>query len=90
MMFSYSEGTKMREQRDFPELPSELQLAREIALKAASDIATQAEFASLDAGKSGTLQDAAKRFGAIIHYAERALQALERVNERRSTPNSVQ
>ena len=70
--------------KDQPQgMPTELQIAQDIALKAASDIAIQAEFASVDAAKPASLQEAAKRFDAILHYAERALQALERVHQPR-------
>ena len=48
----------------------------------AADIATQAEFASLDASNPNSLSDAAKRFDTILHYAERALGALDRVRTR--------
>jgi len=60
-------------------VPTEIQVAQEIALKAAADITTQAGFASLDASDPKSLEDAAKRFDTILHYAERALGALNRV-----------
>lgn len=60
-------------------VPTEIQVAQEIALKAASDIVTQAGFASLDASNPKSLDEAAKRFDTILHYAERALGALNRV-----------
>ena len=63
-------------------VPNEIQLAQDIAMKAAADIATQAEFASLDAANPKSLTDAAKRFDTILHYAERALGALNRVRPR--------
>lgn len=62
-------------------VPTDLQVAQEIALKAAADIATQAEFATLDASNPKSLSDAAKRFDTILHYAERALGALNRVQK---------
>jgi hypothetical protein len=83
----HSKGMKMREPTIPPGIPTEDQIAQDIALKAAHDIAVQAEFASLDASSDLSLKDAAKRFDAIRHYAERALEALERVRPAR---NSVQ
>ena len=89
-MFSYrTKGTNERKSDLPPHLPSELQVARDIARKAASDIAVQAEFASLDAAENASLGDSAKRFDAIRHYAVRALEALERVPGSGSARNSV-
>jgi hypothetical protein len=67
-----------------------VQLARETALKAANDIATQAEFARLDASSPDCLKDAAHRFDAIRHYAERAIEALRRAEGPRGRGISVQ
>lgn len=72
----------MRADEHRASVPNEIQLAQDIAMKAASDIATQAEFASLDAANPTSLSDAAKRFDTILHYAERALGALNRVRPR--------
>lgn len=80
----------MRDTRVDPDLPSDLQIAQEIALKAATDIVAQAEFASLDASNAESLGEASKRFDAILHYAERALTALERVKRAHGPRNSVQ
>lgn len=74
----------------FGDCPRELQLAQQIALKAATDIATQAQFAAIDASAQESLHDAAKRFGAILHYAERALRALDEAVPASSLRNSVQ
>lgn len=60
-----------------------------MALKAASDIAKQAEFAVMDAMGTQSLNDAAKRFDAIRHYAERALSALNRLPAQSDPPDSV-
>ena len=54
-----------------------IRAAQEAALKAAEEIATQAQFASLDAASPHSLQEAAKRFSAILHYAERAIRVLD-------------
>ena len=72
----------MRANEHRASVPNEIQLAQDIAMKAAADIATQAEFASLDAANPKSLTDAAKRFDTILHYAERALGALNRVRTR--------
>lgn len=79
----------MIEERSLFDWPDETETAREMALKAASDIATQAEFAALDAADRTSLANAAKRFDAIRHYAERALQALGRLPNSNSPPDSV-
>lgn len=65
-------------------------LAQDIAIKAAQEIVTQAEFAAIDAGHRESLREAAKRFDAIRHYAERALEALNRANRHSGRPDSVQ
>lgn len=65
-------------------------LAQDIAIKAAQEIATQAEFAAIDAGHRESLREAAKRFDAIRHYAERALEALNRASRNSGHPDSVQ
>ena len=69
----------MRTNEEGGMVPTEIQVAQEIALKAAADIVTQAGFASLDASNPKSLDEAAKRFHTILHYAERALGALNRV-----------
>ena len=87
--FEYK-GHNMEEGKRPEFVPTEFEVAQEIALKAASDIAIQVEFAVLDASETGSLPDAAKRFDAILHYAERALGAIERLHQVPKTPNSVQ
>jgi len=79
----------MIEERSLFDWPDETETARELALKAASDIATQAEFAALDAADRSNLANAAKRFDAIRHYAERALQVLGRLPNSNPPPDSV-
>ncbi len=66
--------------------PDAVEVAQEIALKAAADIATQTEFAVIDASHRDSVAEAAKRFDAIRHYAERALTALSRVTGRPGDP----
>lgn len=79
----------MIEDRCLFDWPDDLEMAREMALKAASDIRTQAEFVALDAADRESIGHAAKRFDAIRHYAERAIQALSRIPPPSPPPNSV-
>lgn len=79
----------MIEDRSLFNWPDDLELAREMALKAASDIATQAEFATIDAADRDSLSNAAKRFDAIRHYAERALVVLNRLSAQSGPSDSV-
>lgn len=69
------------EERQSETIPDATGLAQEVALKAAAEIAAQTEFAVIDASRRESVAEAAKRFDAIRHYAERAIQALSRLSE---------